>query len=237
MLDFSPRSRRGVSPLALALAALAVAPAAASAVTVTLDRTCYTHVPTAGTQPIVATITGGTPSANFLLAATVPGKGVGSAGSVSGTFDAAGNATAQLTDVFPPGGSIDPLKGRKVDLSVADFGAGGADVPVGSTLITNLALTVSNKPRNPRKARVVRVSGTPFGNLPLYGFVTKPKSGKVLRRFSLGKSNACGYASAKRIVAPRGFKSGKYRLVVNPGKKVAPSLGLSYGFQITTSVG
>ena len=223
-----------LAPVAAVLA-FAVAPAAASAApAVTLDRPCYAHVPTRGSEPIVATITGGTPGADFLLAATVPGKGTGSAGSTSGTFDAAGNATAQITDVSPPSGTIDPTKGQQVQLSIQDFGAGGAETPVGTALVTNIAITVSSRPRNPRARRLLRVSGGgTFAGKSLYGFVVKPGSSHVLRRFRVGKGNVCGYASTRAVVGPRSFRPGSYRVYVNAGKRLNKPFAVSYGFRIT----
>jgi hypothetical protein len=219
---------------AVAVAALIVPAAASSAPAVTLDRSCYAHLPTRGSEPIVATITGGTPGAGFLLAATDPGKGTGSAGSVSGTFDGAGNATAQIPDVSPPSGTINPSKGEQVQLSVQDFGAGGAETPVGTALITNIAITVSSRPRSPRAHRLLRVSaGSTFAGKALYGFVVKPGASKVLRRFRVGKANACGYASTRAIVAPRSFRAGSYRVYVNAGRRLNKPRAVAYAFTIT----
>src|SRR5512135_2758286 len=134
--------RTWVLSIGTSVAALLAVPAGASAVTATFNQPCYTHIPTQGSQPIVVSLTGGTPGANFLVSATVPGKGTGSAGSANGTFDAAGNGTAAITDVSPPSGTIDATRGQRINLSVADSGAGGTDVPVGSTLVTNLSMTV-----------------------------------------------------------------------------------------------
>ena len=226
-------ARRHLAAAFAALTFVAFAPVASAAVTVAIDRSCYSHVPGQGTQPIVATITGGTPGANFLLSASDPGEGRGSAGSASGTFDAAGNAVAQLTNVFPPSGSIGPLRGQPVNLSLTDYGSGQTDVPVGRAVITNLALDVASKPRSPREPRRVRVSGTPFAGKRLFGFVTKPGSSRVLRRFALGKANRCGFATSKEIVAPRSFASGEYRLYVNAGRKLRKPLALAYSFRLT----
>lgn len=231
----SVRRRRAVAVL-FVFAAVLAAPASASAeIAVTLDRTCYTHVPTKGSQPIVGTITGGTPGADFIFSATDPGKGLGSAGSASGTFDAGGNAVASITDVFPPSGTVDPVKGQRVDLSIADYGTGGTDTPVGGALITNLAIKVSTKPSNPRRRRRVAVSGTPFAGKTLHGFITKRSGNHVLRRFKLGTGNVCGYASAKKIVAPKGFRNGHYRLYVNAGGTLHKSQAIAYGFRIFTT--
>lgn len=216
------------------IALLAVASPASAAPTVTIDKPCYSHVPTGGTEPIVATITGGTPGADFLLSATDPGEGRGSAGSVSGTFDATGNAVAQITNVFPPSGSISPLRGQAVNLSITDYGSGATDVPAGKAVITNLTIDVAARPSNPRRPRLVRVSGTPFAGKTLYGFVTKSKGTRVLRRFRLGKGNVCGFAGSKAIVAPSNFKSGTYQLYVNAGMRLNKPRALGYTFRLYT---
>jgi predicted S18 family serine protease len=229
-------SRHVVAPLLILVALLAV-PASASALSVTLDRPCYTNVPSKGSQPIVGTITGGTPGANFIFNATQPGQSTGSAGSVSGTFDAAGNAVATITGVLPPSGSIGPVRGQSVDLSVADYGTGAtpADVPVGKALITNFAVAVGSTPSNPRKARSVAVSGGPFAGKTLYGFITKAGSTHVLRTFRVGKGNVCGYARTRHVVAPPSYRTGHYRLYVNAGRKLQPRLAVAYGFRIFTA--
>ena len=224
-------------PAALAAAAISLAavPAVgAAAPAATLDRPCYAHVPTQGSQPIVATLTGGTPGAGFVFAATGPGKPTGSAGSVSGTFDAAGNATAQIENVAPPSGTIEPTQGQRVFLSVTDSGAGNAVTPVGSVLVTNIAITVAATPRNPHSRRLVRVSGgSVFAGQSLYGFVVKPGSSHVLRRVRLGKANACGYVSARAVVAPGSYRSGSYRLYVNAGRSLRKSRAIGYAFRIS----
>ena len=215
------------------VATVLAAPAAALAVTGGPDRKCYTHIPTKGTQPIVVGMNGGTPGGGFVLAATVPGKGLGSAGSTDGDFDASGNAFARITDVFPPSGSIEPIKGQRVDLSVQDFGAPGFPTsPLGSVLITNLAIKVAAKPISPRKRRRVTVSGTPFAHRRVYGFVVKGKSRHVLHRFRIGRGNVCGYATHKAVVAPAHYRIGRYRLYVNAGKRLNRRKALRYDFRI-----
>jgi hypothetical protein len=232
-------SRRTSSFAAAAGAAVLLAvPAAASAVTGTISQPCYSHIPLKGSDPVVVTLAGGTPGADYIVAATVPGKGLGSAGSATGTFDAAGNATAQITDVFPPGGSIDPIKGGRIDLSVTDYGTPDTpvDTPIGSTLITNIALDVNTKPRNPRSARRVTVSGTPFANQPVYGFITRGSSSTVLRRISLGRGNVCGWVSKKAVVAPSPYREGTFKLYVNAGKKLNKSAAIESSFRIYRTV-
>lgn len=227
-------SRRTPLIGATAIAALSLAaPGTALAVTGTISAPCYTHIVAKGTQPVVVGLTGGTPGAGFVMAATAPGKGLGSQGSASGNFDAAGNAIATISSVFPPSGSIDPLKGDAIVLTVKDFGvAPTVDAPLGQTLITNLGLDVSTSPRSPRAKRKVSVSGTPFAGKKLYGFVVKGASKKVLRRFTIGTANVCGYATTKAVVAPRTFKRGTYRLYVNAGPKLDKPNAIQSGFRI-----
>jgi hypothetical protein len=229
-------SIRSIAAGVLATACVLVAASPASAATATINQACYTHIPTRGSDPIVATLTGGTPGADFIFSATVPGKGTGSAGFASGTFDAAGNATAQITDVSPPSGTIGPTKGQVVNLTVQDFGIGGAEQPVGQATITNLAMSVSGTPRSPRAHRRVSVSGTPFANQRLYGFVVKGTSRKVLRRVSLGTANACGFVTSRQIVAPRSFRPGTYRFYINAGTTLNKARAIGSRFRITRTV-
>lgn len=221
--------------VAAALVAPAVAlaaPTGALALTGTLNQPCYSHVPTQGSEPVVVSLAGGTPNANFLVAATVPGKGTGSAGSTTGTFDAAGNAVAQIADVSPPSGTIGPTKGQPIDISVQDFGAGGAQQALGQATVTNLALSVSSRPDSPRAHRRVSVSGTPFAGQRIYGFIVKGTSRHVLRRFLVGTGNACGFATARRVVAPRGYRTGTYRLYVNAGPRLDKAHAIWSSFRI-----
>jgi hypothetical protein len=229
-----PRRRRlALRAGAGAAAVLLAAPAGALAVTGAAAKPCYSHIPTRGSEPLTVTLTGGTPGGRYLVAATVPGKGLGSAGSTSGNFDAAGNAVASITDVSPPGGTINPTSGRKVQLTVQDYGADAAVVPLGTTRITNIAVSISSTPRSPRAHRAVAVSGTPFANQVLYGFVTKPGSSRVLRRVPLGRGNVCGYVSTKRVIAPKTFRAGSYRFYVNAGPTLHKSKAVGYAFRIS----
>jgi hypothetical protein len=207
---------------------------ASAAVTATVSKPCYLHVPTKGSEPIVVTLAGGTPGAHYIVKATAPGKGIGSAGFVEGTFDPAGSATAQLADVFPPSGSITPIPGEALALTVQDFGTGPApvDLPVAQTLITNLAMDVSSKPKSPRARRAISISGTVFAGQQLYGFVVKGSNPKVLRRLSLGTADGCGYLATKGVVAPRSFKRGSYRFYINAGPKLNKGLALGFAFRI-----
>jgi hypothetical protein len=219
--------------LATAAAALAV-PGAALAVTGKANQRCYSHVPTAGTQPIVVGMNGGIPGGGYVLTASYPGKGWGSAGSTDGNFDAGGNAIGSIPSVFPRGG-IGPKKGQRIDLAVRQYPVDGTpsfDTPLGSVLITNFTISVASKPISPRKRRRVTVSGTPFAHKRVYGFVVKGKSRHVLHRFRIGKGNVCGYVSHKAVVAPRHYHLGRYRLYVNAGKKLNRHKALRYDFRI-----
>lgn len=206
-----------------------VVPATASAVTATTNQQCYSRLPGQGSQPVVVTLAGGTPNAPFLVVATLPNKAPGGAGSVSGAFDAAGNAVAQIANLSP--GTIAPSSGRKVSLSVRQ--AGGPDEPIGEVRVTTLSVSIAAKPRSPRARRLVKVSGTPFAGQRLYGFIVKPNTSRVLRRISLGRANACGYVSARVAVTPRRVRSGTYRLYVNAGTKLDKPRSIAYGFRIT----
>jgi hypothetical protein len=210
---------------------LATTGTAFAAPTVTVDQTCYAHLPGRGSEPILATITGGTPGADFAL--TARGKGGGTAGSTSGTFDGAGNAQARIDGVTPPSGTSQPTKGQELQLSIQDFGAGGTDTPVAKTLITNISMQVAAKPRNPKLRRKIRVSaGRTFAGETLYGFVTKPGSGRVLRRIRLGKANVCGFASTRAVVAPRGSGAGDFVLYVNAGRRLNKERAIGFRFRI-----
>lgn len=223
--------RTPVLAAAAAAASLLAAPGAALAVTGSANQRCYSHVPTKGTQPIVVHLAGGAPGADFEVVASDPGHGFGSAGSTTGTYDAAGNGLAAITDVFPPSGSISPLRGQKVNLAVEDFPS-QAVTQLGSVLITNLTIAVAQKPISPGKRRRVTVSGTPFAHKKVYGFVVKGKSRHVLRRFKLGKGNVCGYVRRKVHVAPRHYHLGRYRLYVNAGRHLAKKRALRFDFRI-----
>jgi len=214
------------------------APSAAFAVTGTLDKPCYSHLVAQSTQPIIITLTGGTPGAGFVAAATAPGQGLGSQGSSSGNFDAAGNAVTQITDVFPPSGSINAIPGEPVAITVKDFGlpAPPADQPIGTALITNLTMDVARTPRKIRLKRKITVSGTPFASQAMYGFIVKGTNPKILRRISLGTADPCGYVTAKGIVAPKSFKTGKYRFYVNAGPTLNKPLAVYRSFTISRSV-
>lgn len=228
----APRLRRPTTLALAAAGAVLLTPGSALAVTGSATQPCYSHIPTKGSEPLTIALTGGTPNGRYQVAATIPGKGTGSAGSNTGTFDATGNATATIENVSVPGGTINPTAGRQVQLTVQDFTAGTGEVAIGTTKITNLTVDVANTPRSPRAHRKVSVSGTPFANKTIYGFVTKPGSSTVLRKIPLGRGNACGYVSASRVVAPRTYRKGTYRLYINAGPTLKKSAALIFGFRI-----
>src|SRR5687767_3617440 len=134
-----------LAPLAFAAASLCLTGTAFAAPTATLDQACYAHLPSGRSEPIVATLAGGTPNGDFTL--TARGRNGATAGSVSGTFDAAGNAVAGIENVAPPSGTSNPSKGEPLELSIQDFGAGTPDTPVANALITNISMAISAKPR------------------------------------------------------------------------------------------
>lgn len=226
------RSSRLLAALAGTAAMTVAVPAAASAATVTLDKPCYGKIPLGGSEPVVATIAGGTPNGRFQLIFSAPGKASGSAGSQSGSFDAAGNAVVTYQNIRPPMTTIDPSKGQTINVSVTDFAAGGVELPAGSFLVSTIAVNVSTKPRNPRSKRAVKVSGTPFANQVLYGFITKPNSSKVLKKFKVGKANVCGYAERRAVVAPTRSRTGTYRLYINAGTSLQKSKAIFFTFRI-----
>ena len=217
--------------LALAVTGVALAvPAAASAGTITFDRACYVHVPngTGQTTPINVAISGGTPGADFQVVLNG-----GKSGSQTGTFDAAGNGVAQITSVFPPSGSIEPLSGDTIPVTVHDFGS-GQDIAAGSTLITNAAIQVATKPTNPYRKRVIRVSGlTPvFGAGPLYASFVSGYSGRhVVKTVKLGTPNGCGYLRTKKVLPPR-HGVHKWAMYVHVGRSLDKSKSLKYPFRV-----
>lgn len=226
-------SSRCLLALAGAVATTAAISASADAATVSLNKPCYGKIPLGASEPVVATITGGTPNGRFQLIFSVPGKASGTAGSQSGDFDAAGNAVVTYEGIHPPRTTIDPSRGQTINVSITDYGAGGVEQPAGSFKVTTVALDVATRPSNPRRKRAVKVSGTPFADQTLYGFVTKSNSSRVLRKFKIGKGNACGYAERRAVVAPRSYRTGSYRLYVNTGSKLNKDLALWSSFRIT----
>jgi len=231
-----PRPMTLAAVPAIAMLGLAAVPAVGSAATITPSAPCYATLyddskPSGQKlqyQPMVGTITGGTPGGRF----QIYGVG-GKAGSQVGNFDGAGNASYTIASYSTPG--INPSAGRTVKLEVTEFlGAGGTPITGSASVkVSTIAVDVATRPSNPRKARVVRVSGTPFANQKLYGFIVRgSKSSKVLKRISLGTANACGYARKRAIVAPSSYRTGSYRLYINAGKKLDKSKAIANGFRI-----
>ncbi len=224
--------------------ALLTVPATSHALAGAPDQACYSHSVRTGqdplteqvTQPINVSLTGGTPGGRFQVALSRPKGSLGGMGSISGDFDAAGNGVGTITNVYPNPGSIEALKGQKILITASDYTAGISDQPIGETKITNLVTSVNTKPRNSRKARKIRVSGTPLAGKKLYGFVTNKSGRQVLDRFKIGKANVCGFAKTKAVVAPSPFRYGKFRLYVNGGKKINRRAAIISGFSITRSL-
>ncbi|WP_249010692.1 hypothetical protein [Conexibacter sp. DBS9H8] len=229
--------KRDLTMLAGALTAaagLAVPASARAAVTIGPLAPCYQAVPPHGVTAIHVRLSGGGASDNFVLDATIPGQGLGSAGSTDGTFGATGAADTTLTDVYPPGNPIGPIPGRRVNLSVQDFGPNGTvTTELGSVLLTTLALKVASTPTRPYQARQVAVSGVALADKRIYGFVTNRRGTRVLRRVYLGRGNVCGYVSHRAIVAPAHKAAGTYRFYVNAGPRLNRRDSLSEAFQIT----
>ncbi len=226
------RTSHLLAALAGTAAMTAAIPASAGAATVTLDKACYGKVPLGGSEPVVATITGGTPGGRFQLIFSVPGKASGTAGSQSGDFDAAGNAVVTYQGIRPPRTTINPSKGQTINVSITDYAAGGVEQPAGSFKVSTISMSVARKPSNPRSRRAVKVSATPFAGQTLYGFITKPDSTRVLKKFRVGKANECGYAERRAVVAPRSYRTGSYRLYINPGSSLKKSAAVWSSFRI-----
>lgn len=221
---------------AAAILGLAAIPAAGSAATIAPSAPCYATSydqsrPSGERlqwQPMTGTISGGTPGGRF----QIYGVG-GKAGSQVGNFDAAGNASYTITSYSSPG--ISPSAGRTVRLEVTEFVNGTSPVTGAVDVkVSTLAVDVASRPSSPLRKRVVRVSGTPFAGQQLYGFVVRGKKGsRVLKRISLGRANACGYARTRAVVAPSRYRTGTYSLYINPGKKLKKSSAVGYSFRIT----
>lgn len=218
---------------AFAALGLAALPAVGSASTITPSAACYSTLFQSGHlsyQPMQGTITGGTPGGTF----QIYGVG-GKASDQTGTFDATGSAPYSISSYSSPG--INPSAGRSVKLEVKEFAAGASPVTGSTSLkISTISIDVALKPRSPRSKRVVRISGTPFAGQKLHGFIVRGKHGKkVLKKFSLGTANACGYARTRAVVAPSNYRTGSYYLYINAGKKLDKNKALGSGFRISRS--
>lgn len=228
--------RLPVSTLTAAAVVLA-APATGHALGGSADRACYTHVVGSSaqqvTQPVNVGLNGGTPGGPFQVVATRSNGQ--SAGSTSGTFDAAGNGLAQITNLFPSGGAIGPLKGQKLRITVKDLTT-SITAPIRTVRLTNLGLSGSAKPRNPRLKRTVRVSGTVFARKRIYGFVTSSNGKRVLDRFRIGRGNVCGYAKRRAVVAPSPFAFGSFRFYASPSRKLKRKRSVFIRFTIRRTI-
>ncbi len=217
-------------PLALAVpAGVALGlllPMAAQAATITPLKPCYARVPTQGAEPLTFALAGGTPNTRFLLSG-VDGK----AGSISGTFDAVGNAAAVIPDGFGSGPSIGPSKGRTITMQVQEYPVGAPSGVTGAVnvKVTNVAMDIALKRRQPFSRAVWRVSGlTPIvGPGTLYAsYVRGTKGKKVVKRIRLGRPNACGYLRVRKMAPPsRSF--GTWTIYVHVGKKLDKSKSIS----------
>jgi hypothetical protein len=221
---------------ALAVPASATASLAGPAVAAAPLAACYQATDPHGVN-IPVSLTGGGPGDGYVLAATIPGKGDGSAGSSNGNFDASGNAVTTLKDVFVPGDPIDPTAGRPIDLSVEDYNP-ASDTPVttqlGTVTLSEAGLNVAFGNGKPLTKHKVTVANTAFAGKQLYGFITNKKGTVILRRWYLGRADpACGYAGAFEVVAPSKLVRGTYRLYVNAGSKLNKPASISEAFSIT----
>lgn len=224
---------------AIAALGLVALPAAASASAIAPANSCVASAFNPKTsklsyQPMTGTITGGTPGGPF----TISGKD-GEASFFSGTFDAAGNAQYSITSFATASNGIKPSKGETVTLQVNEP-INGTPTVTGETKIkkTNVALDFDiSSPRRLSAKRTVTVSGTPYAGKTVYAFVVKGKAGsKVVRRISLGKSDACGYTRRKvAIFASSRPSTGNYTVYVNTGKKLNKDLAIGKVISVYTS--
>lgn len=217
-------------PLTLAVPACVLLglalPSAGAAATITPTKPCFARVPTKGAEPLTFSVTGGTPNTRFLL------SGVdGAASSVSGTFDAAGNAAPVIPDGFGSGPSIGPSKGRTIPMQIQEYpiGAPSGITGTANVTVTNVALDIKLKRRSPFSRATWTVSGlTPIvGPGALYAsYVNGTKGRKVVKRIKLGTPNACGYLRVRKVAPPkRAFRT--WTVYVHVGKKLDKGKALS----------
>lgn len=219
-----PRPLKLAVPASVAFGLLL--PMAADAATITPLKPCYARVPTQGAEPLTFNLSGGNANTRFLL------SGVdGAASSVSGTFDAAGNAAAVIPDGFGSGPSIGPSKGRKITMQVQEFPVGAPSGVTGTTqvTVTNVAMDIKLKRRQPFSKATWTVSGlTPIvGPGTLYAsYIRGTKGSKVVKRIKLGRPNACGYLRVKKVAPPaRQFRT--WTIYVHVGKKLDKKKAIS----------
>ncbi len=219
-----PRSLKLAVPASLAFGLLL--PIGANAATITPLKECYSRVPTQGAEPLTFNLAGGNPNTRFLL------SGVnGQAGSVSGTFDGAGNAAAVIPNGFGSGRSIGPSKGRTIQMQVQEYPVGAPSGVTGTAnvKVTNVAMKIDLKRRQPFSRATWTVSGlTPIvGPGTLYAsYIRGTKGSKVVKRIRLGKPNACGYLRVRKVAPPaREFRT--WTIYVHVGKKLDKSKAIS----------
>ena len=194
---------------------------------------CYTALPPKGVPSIPVSVSGGVAGDPLLIEISDPKGGLGSLGSEAGTFDSNGNGSATLTDIYPPDGeSINPSPGKVADVAVTETMSDGSQptTQLGTTLITNRALSLGFTYLGDNKAHDVSVSGTQFANQSLYGFVVH--NGKVVKRVSLGKANVCGYTQRDFVLVPKHTPTGKYIFYVNAGTKLDPKAAISQAYRV-----
>jgi hypothetical protein len=223
---------------AVAALGLAALPATGTAATITPSAPCVSSLFEGGKltyEPMVGKVVGCPPGGTF----TISGRD-GEASFFTGTYGPDGSADYAITSYGTKG--IKPSAGQSLTLEVKEP-INGVPTLTGEVGIkkTNIAIDFDiTSPRNLAKSRRVKVSGTPFANQRLYGFLIKgtkvKKSSKSIRRVSLGKANACGYVNRKAAFFRSSRPSdGKYSLVVQAGTKFDSSkAGISRSFGVET---
>lgn len=219
-----PRTLKLAVPASVAFGLLL--PMASNAATITPLKPCYARIPTEGAEPLTFNLAGGNPNTRFLL------SGVdGAASSVSGTFDAAGNAAAAIPNGFGSGRSIGPSKGRTIPMQIQEYPIGAPSGVTGTTnvTVTNVAMDIKLKRRSPFSKATWTVSGlTPIvGPGTLYAsYIRGTKGSKVVKRIKLGTPNACGYLRVRKVAPPaRQFRT--WTIYVHVGKKLDKSKSIS----------
>jgi hypothetical protein len=239
MMSVAGRRIAGIMVIAGGLAAPAAggAEAARPAVTAAPFARCYA-APHGTVPPISVSLSGGGGGDGYVLSATYPHTraGNGDAGSTDGTFDASGNATAVLSGVAPyDDDRLYPTPGSPVALDVKDYTPtqGPVSTPIGNIIVSQEGVDVAVSPTDPRKPRFVTAADIAWAGKPIYGFVTNRAGTKLLRRFAIGRGNACGYAKRKALASPPGSRAGRYVLWVGAGSRLSKSSDLKDPFSIT----
>jgi hypothetical protein len=181
---------------------------------------------------IGVSLTGGGPGDTFQFSFGKNTPGDGSYGFASGTFDASGNSTVSVTNVFPP--TVDaPTAGNKIyawttEISAAD--GTNTVTALGSTLVTNRAIDLGPAFVDGSKPRFVTSSGLALANQKVYGFIVHRS--KVVRRIYLGKGNVCGYTRAKLVLIPKNSAQGAYIFYANAGPKLNKKTAISKSYSV-----